>query len=43
MCEIFVSSLEMGNVVYGSFVVGAISIVDMLFSNLLDPISLCGQ
>ena len=43
MCRILVSFFDMGNVVYGSFVVEALSIVDTLFFDLVDSIGICGQ
>ena len=42
MCQILVLFFKMGNLIYGSFAIEALSIVDTLFSNLLDFVSLCG-
>ena len=41
MCWILVLVFDMGNVVYGSFAIEALSIVNTLFFNLLDFVSLC--
>ena len=40
MCQILVLFFEMDNIVYGSFVVQILSIVDTLFCDLLDLINL---
>ena len=42
MCQILVSFFEMGNVVYSSFIIEILCIVNALFFALLDPINLCG-
>ena len=43
MSQVLVSFFEMGNVVYGSFIVEALSIVNTLFFDLLDPVNLRRQ
>ena len=42
MCQILLSFFEIGNVVYGSFAIKALSIVDTLFCDLLDAMNLHG-
>ena len=41
MFQILVSFFEMDNVVYGSFAIKALSIVETLFFDFLDLISVC--
>ena len=43
MSQIFVSFFEVGNVVYGSFAIKALSIVYTLFFDLLNHVTLCAQ
>ena len=42
MYQFFVLFFEMDNVIYGLFALNALFIVDTLFSNLLNPLNLCG-
>ena len=42
MYQILISFFEIGNVVYGSFALEALSKVDTLFFDLLNLSSLCG-
>ena len=42
MCQIFVSFFEVGNVVYGSFAIKTLSILDTLFFDSLNLANLCG-
>ena len=43
MCQILVSFFKTGNVVYGSFGVKTLFIIDTLFSFLLNPINCHGR
>ena len=43
ICQILLSFFDMSNVVYGSVAIKALFIVNTLFSDLLNLISLCSQ
>ena len=43
MCQILISFFEMDNLVYHSFALKDLFIVDTLFFDLFDSFSLCGQ